>query len=54
MRTEVQLGERDARRGHYAIRNGLLAGAQVLRNPGSNLVDGQIAELAKAGTAKGG
>lgn len=48
LRTEVQLGERDARRGEYPVNSGLAAGARVLRNPGSSLVDGQAAELAAA------
>lgn len=51
VRTEVQLGERDARRGDYPVRSGLAAGARVLRNPGSTLVDGQAAELTMAPTA---
>ena len=42
----VQLGERDARRGEYVLRSGLADGDQILRNPGSNLVDGQKIEFA--------
>ncbi len=44
-RVEVQLGERDARRGEFPVKSGLAANARVLRNPGSSLVDGQAAEL---------
>jgi len=44
-RVEVQLGERDLRRGEFPVKSGLAANARVLRNPGSSLVDGQAAEL---------
>jgi len=44
----VQLGERDPRRGEYVITNGLADGDQVLRQPGSSLVDGQTVEMAAA------
>jgi RND family efflux transporter MFP subunit len=44
----VQLGERDARRGEYPLRGGLAEGDQILRNPGSTLVDGQKVEFANA------
>lgn len=44
----VQLGERDARRGEYPLLGGLADGDQILRNPGSNLVDGQAVEFASA------
>ena len=44
----VQLGERDVRRGDYLVRGGLADGDQVLRHPGSSLVDGQTAEVAAA------
>ncbi len=42
----VQLGERDPRTGEYPVKGGLSEGDQVLRNPGSTLVDGQKVELA--------
>jgi membrane fusion protein (multidrug efflux system) len=42
----VQLGERDPRRGEYPLRGGLAAGDQILRNPGSTLVEGQKVEFA--------
>jgi hypothetical protein len=44
----VKLGERDARSGLWPVLSGLVAGDRVLRNPGSNLVDGQAFELAAA------
>jgi len=47
----VQLGERDMRSGEYPLRGGLAAGEQILRNPGSTLVDGQKIELANAAAA---
>ncbi|WP_338848147.1 efflux RND transporter periplasmic adaptor subunit [Massilia sp. W12] len=37
----VQLGERDMRSGEWAVKAGLQAGDKVLRNPGSNVRDGQ-------------
>lgn len=43
---KVQLGERDLRRGEYVVLAGLTEGEQILRNPGSTLVDGQKAERA--------
>jgi membrane fusion protein (multidrug efflux system) len=48
----VQLGERDARTGELPLKSGLAEGDQILRNPGSTLVDGQKVEFAKA-TANG-
>jgi membrane fusion protein, multidrug efflux system len=44
----VRLGERDARTGLVPVLQGLAAGDRVLRNPGSNLRDGQAVELAAA------
>ncbi|MDC8785143.1 efflux RND transporter periplasmic adaptor subunit [Roseateles koreensis] len=40
-KVKVELGERDARQGAVAVRAGLVVGDEVLRNPGSNLKDGQ-------------
>ena len=37
----VKLGERDARSGLVVVREGLAEGDEVLRSPGSTLVDGQ-------------
>ncbi len=44
----VTLGERDSRRGEFVIANGIAAGDQLLRAPGSTLVDGQRVALQKA------
>lgn len=44
----IELGDRDARRGEFVVRSGLAVGEQVLRSPGSNLVDGQKVEIAAA------
>lgn len=44
----VQLGERDPRTGELPLVSGLAEGDQILRNPGSTLVDGQKVEFAKA------
>ncbi|WP_230405255.1 efflux RND transporter periplasmic adaptor subunit [Undibacterium rugosum] len=41
----IQLGERDQRRGDFAVRAGLNSGDQVIRNPLSTLKDGQKAQL---------
>jgi RND family efflux transporter MFP subunit len=45
-KVQVQLGERDARRGDYPVLSGLSAGDRVLRTPGTTLVDGQKVEFA--------
>jgi len=42
----VQLGERDARSGEYPVLSGLADGDEILRHPGSTLVNGQRAERA--------
>lgn len=42
----VRLGERDARSGLVVVREGLAEGDEVLRNPGSTLIDGQRVERA--------
>jgi membrane fusion protein, multidrug efflux system len=47
----VKLGERDPRSGEFPVLAGLKAGEQVLRNPGSSLVEGQTVEFAKAPAA---
>ncbi len=49
-KTPVTLGERDARTGEYPVLQGLAVGERILRNPGSNLVDGQHFEFAAAAT----
>lgn len=48
----IKLGERDPRRGDYVVLSGLNAGDKVVRNPQSNLKDGQAAQMvASAGAA---
>ena len=47
-KVSVKLGPRDARRGDSPVLSGLAAGERVLTHPGSNLVDGQSAELVAA------
>jgi RND family efflux transporter MFP subunit len=46
-KVSLRLGERDPRRGEYPVLAGLSAGDRILRNPGTGLVDGQKAEIAK-------
>jgi membrane fusion protein (multidrug efflux system) len=54
-KVEVVLGERDARRGDFALRSGLADGDQVVRNPPSTLKDGaKVEPLATANTVKKG
>jgi RND family efflux transporter MFP subunit len=52
-KVQVQLGERDARRGDYPVISGLSAGDRILRTPGTTLVDGQKVELAAPGGGAG-
>jgi len=47
----VQIGERDVRSGEFELKAGLSEGDQILRNPGTALVDGQRVEFAKATAA---
>lgn len=44
-KVNVVVGERDARRGDYAVRSGLVDGDKVVGNPLSTLKDGQKVEL---------
>jgi len=46
VKTKLALGPRDMRSGDFAVRSGLVAGDQVMRNPTSALRDGQAVELA--------
>jgi len=46
-KVDVVVGERDQRRGDFAIKSGLANGDRVVRNPGSTLKDGQKVEMAK-------
>jgi membrane fusion protein, multidrug efflux system len=50
-RVSVRLGERDPRRGEFPVLAGLSAGERILRNPTSNLRDGQRIELRDAAAA---
>lgn len=45
-RVSLDIGERDARRGAFVVRTGLAEGDRILRNPSSNLKDGQKVEVA--------
>ena len=45
---DIVVGERDPRRGDFAIKSGLAAGDKIVRNPGASLKDGQKIELAKS------
>jgi membrane fusion protein, multidrug efflux system len=47
-RSAVQLGDRDARSGEFAIRNGLNDGDRIVRYPTGALKDGQKIEMAGA------
>lgn len=47
-KVELALGSRDARTGNYEIRKGVAAGDIIMRNPNSNLKDGQTVEMAAA------
>jgi RND family efflux transporter MFP subunit len=47
-KVDLQVGMRDQRTGNIEIKSGLAAGDTVLRNPSSNLKDGQKVELAVA------
>jgi len=54
-KTSIVLGERDPRRGDYAVQSGLADGDQVVRNPQSTLKDGtKVETLTSAVTAKKG
>ena len=51
-KVSLVLGERDARRGDYAVFGGLAGGDRLLRSPGASLKDGQAVQLvASAGVA---
>jgi membrane fusion protein, multidrug efflux system len=47
-RVDLQVGARDQRTGNFEIKSGLAAGDTVLRNPSSNLKDGQKVEMSGA------
>ncbi len=46
-RVAVRVGDRDSRTGELPVLDGLAAGDRILRNPGSQHVDGQTFELAR-------
>jgi RND family efflux transporter MFP subunit len=50
-KVKVKLGDRDLRSGDFVVLAGLSEGEQILRRPGSTLVDGQKVERAAASTA---
>ena len=52
-KVDLQTGMRDQRTGNIEIKAGLAAGDTVLRNPSSNLKDGQKVELTGAAPATG-
>jgi len=52
-RTQVQLGERNARTGDLAVISGLNEGDRVLREPNASLKTGQRIELASAAVIDG-
>lgn len=47
----VLLGERDPRSGDFVLRSGIGDGDQLIRNPSSNLKDGQKVQIAAASSA---
>ncbi len=47
-KVDVQLGKRDQRTGNYEVKAGLIAGDMLMRNPGSNLKEGQVIEMAQS------
>ncbi len=50
-KTELTLGERDPRRGDFAVLGGLADGDQVLRNPSTTLKDGAKVKTSAAATS---
>ena len=44
-KTSLVIGERDARRGDYAVASGLTSGDKVIQQPLSTLIDGQKVEM---------
>ena len=44
-KASVVIGERDARRGDYAVKSGLINGDKVIQQPLSTLIDGQKVEM---------
>lgn len=52
-KVSLLLGERNPRQGDFAVRDGLMAGDQLIRNPTSTLKEGQKVELSAAVPAPG-
>lgn len=50
-KVSLLLGERNPRQGDFAVRSGLTAGDQLIRNPTSTLKEGQKVEISVASTA---
>lgn len=51
-KVELALGSRDARTGNYEVRKGVSVGDWVMRNPNSNLKEGQAVELHDSNSSK--
>ena len=51
-KVSLELGERDPRRGDFALRSGLAEGDQLIRNPTSNLKDGQKVQVVASAASK--
>ncbi len=51
-KVELALGSRDVRTGNYEVRKGVNAGDVVMRNPNSNLKEGQTVEMTGSASSK--
>lgn len=51
-KVELALGSRDVRTGNYEVRKGVSAGDVVMRNPNSNLKEGQSVEMTGSASSK--
>ncbi len=51
-KVELALGSRDVRTGNYEVRKGVNAGDVVMRNPNSNLKEGQTVEMTGSTSSK--
>ncbi|WP_211197808.1 efflux RND transporter periplasmic adaptor subunit [Permianibacter fluminis] len=54
LKTPIQLGGRDERRGDFEVKSGVVAGDQILRHPQGALSDGGAVELETTAVAKAG
>lgn len=50
-KVDLQIGTRDPRTGNYEVRNGLVAGDVIMRNPSSSFKDGQKVDMAASKVA---